>query len=304
MNDSRRTFLKTSALTIAATAIGSRYLFAVGKKNDTLGLQLYSVRDDMAKDPIGTLKQLSAMGYKYVEHAGYSDRKFYGIPAKEFKTHLDDLGLIMCSGHVQLTMNDWDAAKGDFTDKWKYTMEDARTAGQRFLINPWMDESLRKDYEGLLHFLDLFNKCGAICKKYGLRYGYHNHDFEFKTSFHGKKIFDIIVEKIDPSLVALQLDIGNMYGAGGRGLEILKKYPGRFELMHVKDEIKSDKGEMNDGYESTVLGQGILPVKQIIDYARQNGGTSYFIVEQESYQGKTPIECAKDDLKVMKKWGF
>ncbi len=85
----------------------------------------------------------------------------------------------------------------------------------------------------------------------------------------------------------------------------LAKHPGRFQSMHVKDEIKSAKGgEMNDDYESTILGKGILPVKEIIDQFRDAGGTTEFIIEQESYQGKTPIECAKEDLNIMHKWGY
>jgi sugar phosphate isomerase/epimerase len=96
-----------------------------------------------------------------------------------------------------------------------------------------------------------------------------------------------------------------MYGAGGRALEILKKHPGRFKSMHVKDEIKAaGKGEMGDEYESTVLGAGILPVKKIVDLFREKGGTTEFIIEQESYQKKTPLECSKEDLKVMKDWGY
>jgi sugar phosphate isomerase/epimerase len=96
-----------------------------------------------------------------------------------------------------------------------------------------------------------------------------------------------------------------MYGVGGRAEKIIEKHPGRFELLHVKDEIKAaNKGEMEDGYESTVLGKGVVPVKQIVDLAKKSGGTTQFIIEQESYQGKTPIECVKEDLVMMKKWGF
>jgi sugar phosphate isomerase/epimerase len=96
-----------------------------------------------------------------------------------------------------------------------------------------------------------------------------------------------------------------MYGAGGRALDIIKKHPGRFVSMHVKDEIKStSKGEMNDNYESTILGKGILPVKEIIDLAGKSGGTTEFIIEQESYQGKTPLQCAQEDLKAMQHWGY
>lgn len=270
-----------------------------------MGIQLYSVRDDMKKDPLGTMKQLAAMGYANVEHANYVDGKFYGYAPTEFKKTLDDLGLKMPSGHTVMNAGHWDAAKNDFTDVWKQTVADAATVGQRYVISPWLDEGLRKNYDDLVGFLDVFNKCGELCKQSGLKFGYHNHDFEFKYSLNGKKIYDIILEKTDPELVVQQIDIGNMYGAGGRALEIIKKYPGRFESMHVKDEIKAtDKGEMNDNYESTILGKGILPVKEIVALAKKSGGTKEFIIEQESYQGKTPLECSEEDYKIMKKWGF
>ena len=149
---------------------------------------------------------------------------------------------------------------------WKQTVEDAAIVGEMYVISPWLDESLRQNYDELVKFLEVFNKSGELCKKSGLKFGYHNHDFEFKYSLNGKQIYDIILEKTDPDLVLQQIDIGNMYGAGGRALDIVKKHPGRFQSMHVKDEIKAPKnGEMGDGYESTVLGKGILPVKEIVD---------------------------------------
>jgi len=303
MNTSRRSFLKKGAFALAGTTVLSRTVFAAPKGNEILGVQLYSVRDQMKADPLGTLKQLSGMGYKYVEHANYVDRKFYGSTATEFKKILDDLGLMMKSGHTVMGKDHWDETKNDFTDKWKYTVEDAATVGQKFVISPWLDESLRKNMSDFKRYMDVFNKSGELCKKSGMKFGYHNHDFEFNTELDGQKLFDLILTNTDPSLVAQQIDVGNMYGAGGRALDIMKKYPGRFELMHVKDEIKSEKGEMG-GYESTVLGKGILPVKEIVDLGRKSGGTSHFIIEQESYQGKTPIECVKEDLEVMKKWGY
>ena len=306
MKLSRRKFLVSGSLSIAGAVLLPNNIFAhTNAVNTILGLQLYSVRDDMKKDPLGTMKQLAAMGYKYVEHANYVEGKFYGYSPAEFKKVLDDLGLKMPSGHTVMNATHWDAAKNDFTDVWKQTVTDAAIVGQRYVISPWLDESLRKNYDDLLGFLDVFNKCGELCKKSGLKFGYHNHDFEFKYSLNGKQIYDIILEKTDPALVLQQIDIGNMYGAGGRALDILKKHPGRFESMHVKDEIKTaDKGEMNDNYESTVLGKGILPVKEIVDLFRKSGGTTEFIIEQESYQEKTPLECCEEDLKIMKKWGY
>jgi sugar phosphate isomerase/epimerase len=304
MQTSRRVFLKNGALTIAGATMFSNFLMATANASSELvGVQLYSVRDDMKTDALGTLKKLAAMGYKNVEHAGYSDRKFYGYSATEFKKILDDLGMKMPSGHTVMRREHWNAGSNDFSDEWKNTVEDAAAVGQQFVISPWLDESLRKDYNGLLKFMEVFNKSGELCKKSGMKFGYHNHDFEFSESLNGKKLFDIILENTDPSLVAQQLDVGNMYGAGGRALDIFKKYPGRFESMHVKDEIKSEKGEMG-GYESTILGKGVLPVKDIVDAGRKSGGTKHFIIEQESYHGKTPLDCVKEDLAIMKKWGY
>ena len=303
MNTSRRTFVKNSTLAVAGAALFSKSLLA-NKKNKTItGIQLYSIRDDMKKDPMDTLKKLADMGYKYVEHANYVDRKFYGYSAKEFKKVLDDLGLQMKSGHTVMNAKSWDETKNDFTDLWKYTVEDAATVGQQYVISPWLDEGYRKDIDGLKRFLAVFNKSGGLCKKSGMKFGYHNHNFEFNTTIDGMRLYDIILKETDPALVIQQMDMGNMYGAGGRPLELLKQYPGRFVSLHVKDEIKSEKGSM-EGYESTVLGTGIIQVKDVLKLAVKQVDTAHLIIEQESYQGKAPLDCAKEDLQIMKKWGY
>jgi len=305
MLHSRRSFITKSALAITATAILPDYLMAGVEAKKILGLQLYSVRDDMGKDPSGTLKQLAGMGYKYVEHANYINRKFYGYSQKEFKSLLDGLGLKMPSGHTRMDPKHWDAASKDFTDEWKQTVEDAAAMGQQYVISPWLDESLRKTYDDLLRYMEVFNKCGELCKKSGMQFGYHNHDFEFGTRLNDKTIFDIILQNTDPALVAQQLDIGNMYNAGAKALDIMGAYPGRFVSMHVKDEIKSTGtgGNQHERYESTILGKGILPVKEIIDLGKKSG-TTLFIIEQESYQGISPLECCKEDLKIMHGWKY
>jgi sugar phosphate isomerase/epimerase len=302
MNLSRRTFLKTTALAAAGTSLLSNHLFAARKSKELVGIQLYSIRDDMKKDPLGSLKQIASMGYKHVEHANYVNRKFYGYAPKEFKKILDDLGLKMPSGHTVMAPKHWDAPTKSLTDEWKYTVEDAAILGQQFVISPSMQESARKNYDDLLRFMEVFNKSGELCQKSGMKFGYHNHDFEFSEKLNGKTLYDIILQNTDPKLVMQQLDIGNMVGGGARAMEILKKYPGRFESMHVKDEIKSSTE--NTGYESTVLGKGLVKPKEIIDWGRKSGGTVHFIIEQESYQGKTPLESVKENLGIMKKWGY
>ncbi|MBY0435111.1 MAG: sugar phosphate isomerase/epimerase [Cyclobacteriaceae bacterium] len=302
MNTSRRDFIKTSTLGIAGVALMADSLFAATGDKELLGLQLYCVRDEMGKDPLGTLGQLAQIGFRYVEHASYNNRKFYGYSATEFKKILTDLGMKMPSGHTVFGKQHWDAAKKDFTDLWKYTVEDAATMGQVFVISPWLDETLRKTYDDLKRQMEIFNKCGELCKKSGMKFGYHNHDFEFSQKLNGMTVYDIMLQNTDPSLVMQQLDTGNLYNGGAKAIDIVRQYPGRFESMHVKDEILSSGG--HEKYESTILGAGIVGVKEVIDLGRKSGGTIHFIIEQESYQGKTPIACMKEDYEIMKKWGY
>ena len=136
MKSSRRTFIRTGAMAVAAAALLKQNAFASSKVDRTVGLQLYSVRDDMMKDPLGTLKQLAAMGYVYLEHANYIDRKFYGYSAPEFKKVLDGMGLKMVSGHTVFGLQHWDDNKKDFTDAWKFTLEDAAVLKQSYVISP------------------------------------------------------------------------------------------------------------------------------------------------------------------------
>jgi sugar phosphate isomerase/epimerase len=304
MKTSRRTFLKSGAMMAIGAAILPRSVFASGKsvQKGMVGIQLYSVRDDMMKDPKGSLAQLAKMGYVYVEHANYVDQKFYGFLAPEFRKVLDGLGLKMISGHTVMGKQHWDETKKDFSDSWKKTVEDAAVLGQKWVISPYMDESMRKTYDDFRKYMDVFNKSGELCKKSGMKFGYHNHDFEFSQKLNGEKIFDIIMKSIDPDLVALQLDMGNLYNGGAVALDVMNQYPGRFEIVHVKDEITAKSG--NEKYESTILGEGIVNTQKVCELATSKGGTRCYIIEQESYGDKTPMYCAKADLDIMKKWGY
>lgn len=306
MNTSRRSFIQRTAIVLAGSSVFSKQLLAGTATSTITGIQLYSVRDEMKKDPLGTMKALADMGYKYVEHANYISRKFYGFNATEFKKILDGHGMKMLSGHTVMGKDHWDASKKEFTDAWKYTVDDAATVGQEIVISPWLDEDLRKTYDDMKAYMEVFNKSGELCKKSGMRFGYHNHNFEFTASLNGKKVYDIILDETDPSLVVQQLDMGNLYGTGADAYEIIKKHPGRFVSLHVKDEIAVKKGEeiMTGSYESTILGTGVARTKEVTDLGKKSGGTLHFIIEQESYQGKTPLECVKEDLQIMKRWGY
>ena len=306
MNHSRRSFLRNSAFGLGALAFASPALQALAttKYKKLVGVQLYSVRDDMKRDPQSTLEALAEMGYKYVEHANYIDRKFYGWEAKEFKKRLDDLGLKMPSGHTVMGKKHWDEGKNEFTDLWKYTVEDAAVLGQELVISPSIDMAIRKDKNLLLKYMDIFNKSGELCQKSGMRFGYHNHDFEFSEKLEGELLYDIMLNNTDPTLVAQQLDIGNMINGGGVPAEVMKKFPGRFVSMHVKDEVPSAAG--HEKFESTVLGKGSgqIDVKALVKLGDSAGGTKHFIIEQESYQGLKPLDCMREDLAIMRGWGY
>jgi sugar phosphate isomerase/epimerase len=306
MHQSRRTFLKNSALAVAAAGILPAESLAVFKKKAIVGLQLYTVRDDMKSDPSGTLKKVADMGYRYVEHANYVNHKFYGYAPKDFKSLLDSLHLKMLSGHVRFGPGDWDEAKKDFSDSWKQTVDDAAVVGQQYVISPWLDETWRQNYDQLLGYMDVFNKNGQLCRQHGMKFGYHNHDFEFSTVLNNKKLYDIILQRTDPALVMQQLDMGNLYNGGAVAAGIVLQYPGRFESMHVKDEILASPTSQagKEKYESTILGQGIVNTRQVCDLGKKSGGTHYYIIEQEAYQGKDPLDCSKADLDIMKEWGY
>ena len=306
MNHSRRSFLRNSAMGLGAIAFASPAMqaLAAAKYKKLVGVQLYSIREDMRKDPQGTLTALAEMGYKYVEHANYIGRKFYGWEAKEFKKRLDDLGIKMPSGHTVMGKPHWDDAKNDFTDLWKYTVEDAAVMGQELVISPSIDMGIRKDKNLLLKYMDIFNKSGELCQKSGMRFGYHNHDFEFSEKLEGELLYDIMLNNTDPTLVAQQLDIGNMINGGGVPAEVMKKFPGRFVSMHVKDEVPSSAG--HEKFESTVLGKGSgqIDVQALVKLGDKEGGTKHFIIEQESNQGLKPLDCMKQNIAIMRGWGY
>ncbi len=302
MINSRRSFIRNSAILLTGSTLYSCVSGNKENSREIVGVQLYSVRDDMKSDPAGTLRRLSGMGYRYVEHANYIDRKFYGYSPGEFKKILDDLGMKMPSGHTVMNLSHWDPVNKDFTDTWKYTVDDAALMGQQYVISPSLEEDARKEKSSLLNFLEVFNKSGELCRKAGMKFGYHNHDFEFNEQLEGETLYDIILGHTDPAIVIQQLDTGNLYNGGAKAMDIVRKYPGRFLSLHVKDEIPSAEGD--EDYESTILGTGIVNLKEVIDEVRKGNPGVHYIIEQEAYQGKTPLDCMQEDLEIMRKWNY
>jgi len=298
----RREFVRKSALLLAGASALSTSAFAK-KSAYHIGLQLYSVRDEMKKDPKGTLQKLAAMGYREVEHAAYiypevyKTRKPYGFTAQELRKMLDDLNMTMPTSHVVFRTTDWNDNAKTVSDEWKAVMEDANTLGQKYLISPsfaYDKTSLDECRRGFA----AYNKVGEICAKEGLRFGFHNHHQEFEQKFDGQYLYDIMLKELDLKYVCQQLDICNMSVANVDPMRWLKMFPKHFELLHVKDRDKTKP-------ESTLLGDGALNMKEILEYARKNTAVKYWVLEQEAYGDRTPMDCVKINLERFKgQYGF
>ena len=293
---SRRDFIKKSSALLAGASLAGR--LAPQKDKHNIALQLFSVRDEMKKDPAGTLKQLAAMGYRQVEPAAYlspdvyQNRKIYGYTSKELRKMMDDLGMAVPASHVVFRTTDWKADANDVSEEWKAVMEDANILGQKYIISPWFAFDKTKLEECRKGFA-VYNKVGEVCAKSGLRFGFHNHHQEFEQKFNGEYLYDIMLKELDLKYVCQQLDICNMSIADVDPMRWLKMFPKHFELLHVKDRDKAKP-------ESTLLGDGALNMKGILAFARKNTAVKYWVIEQESYGDKTPMECVKINLNRLK----
>ncbi|WP_339738103.1 sugar phosphate isomerase/epimerase [uncultured Sunxiuqinia sp.] len=204
------------------------------KKEKEIGIQLWSVRDDMSKDAEGTIAKLGEIGYAYVEAAGYNDGKFYGMEPAEFKALLAKHGMTMKGSHTGMNLpkeGEWDQAM----DWWKTCIEAHKTAGAKWIVKPSMGRESYEDLAVLKQYCDYYNTVGEMCNKAGIRFGYHNHAQEFTTELEGNIFYDYLLQNTDPDKVMFQLDLYWIAEGGKNALDYFKKYPGRFELYHVKD---------------------------------------------------------------------
>jgi sugar phosphate isomerase/epimerase len=266
---SRKSFLKAGAFALATPMLSKLNNWEV-KAPSKIGLQLYTLRNEISKDLLGTLKKVAAIGYKEVELYGYSDGKFFGKTPKEFKSILNGLGLDPVSGHYGAGVEN-KTAKGTLSNGWQKAVDDAAELGQKYVNCAYLTESERKTIDQYKKYVDLFNKSGEVAKKAGLQFGYHNHDFEFKK-LSGQLPYDVIAST-DPKLVKLELDLYWVVKAGIDPVALFKKYPGRFPLWHVKDMDKKD-GSFAE------VGTGSIDFKKIFDN-RKLAGMTHFFVEQD-----------------------
>ena len=282
----RRSFVKVAAGAAVGGMVGFACREPVGSQEvtepaaalrslDRIGVQLYSVRYLMEQDFAGTLQAVADAGYDEVEFAGYFDHR----PA-EVRALLEEVGLQAPASHVSIDVLRTDLAGAIAT---------AAAVGHRYLVCPWIAEEERTlaGYQGIAA---LFNEVGGACRNAGMRFGYHNHDFEFET-VEGRVPMELLIEETDPELVDIELDLFWIAKGGEDPLQYFERYPGRFSLCHVKD-MTAD-GEMVD------VGSGQIDFAAIFAQSEQAGLKHYFVEHDEPADPLASIAASHDHLRAL-----
>jgi sugar phosphate isomerase/epimerase len=280
----RRKFLQVSA----AGSVGLMLLGSTGckpavvdRKTFGVGIQMYTLRDAMAADAVGSLKKLSDLGYKNLELAGYADGKFYGFAPAEFKKMVSDLGMDVVSSHTNVE------AAGVTMDNAKIMADTHAALGVKYCIQPWIEEKDR-NIESYKRMIANWNEVGKVMKADGIQFGYHNHNFEFATIDGVVPYFDIFMPEMDKDLITMELDLFWATKAGQDPVAMFNKYPGRFQNLHFKDMMTKQEPFF------TVIKDDICPVGVgVIDFktilaSKEVAGMKYLYVEDDNQgNGKT-----------------
>ncbi|SHM74490.1 Tat (twin-arginine translocation) pathway signal sequence [Chitinophaga jiangningensis] len=270
--NSRRDFIKQAALVSAGALLLPS--IASAKSVKTVGLQLYTLRDLLPKDPEGVIRKVAAIGYKEVETYGYNPKTgFWGMPAKQLAQVLKSTKLVAPSGHVGVDP----FIRDGNTDDLKANIEALKTIGATYFTVPYLDESLRQSADDYKKVAEKLNKAAELCKASGLRFAYHNHDFEFKQH-NGVTGYSILLKETDPKLVSFELDIFWAVHSGQQPDTIFAQHPGRFPMWHVKDMDKANPGQ------NTEVGKGSIDFKEIFTHASTAGLKHFYVEHENNYQ--------------------
>jgi sugar phosphate isomerase/epimerase len=290
MNYTRRKFLADTTLLSGGLALFGQHVLSMDElfagKARSYGIQLYSLRDILPADPFGIIKKISAAGYSSIESYEGEQGVYWGKSPKEFDSFLKSSGLTMPSFHCNVFEN--------FEKK----VADAASIGVQYVICPWIGP--QKSLDDYKKMATRFNEMGAICKKNGIRFAYHNHDYSFKP-MNGVIPQTLLLEETDPKLVFFEMDIYWVVAAGGDPIEWFERYPNRFRLAHIKD--RSKKPVADEGKNSVVIGTGTIDFASILQTGRAKG-LKEFIFEQEANYGKGPLESAIASLKYLQEKKF
>ena len=276
--NTRRNFIKTTGVVALGSAFLPKFLSAGIKTPKKVGIQLYTVRNEMLNDAAGTLKQIAAIGYKEIESARSEKGNYYGLAPKEIKGICSDLGITLVSGHVH------------YDKDWQKSVDEAAETGQQYMICAVLPEN-GQTADNYKRSAEIFNKAGEECKKSNISFGYHNHSSEFEK-VDGNTLYDVLLDNTDPKLVKMEMDLGWIIAAGNDPKFYFDKYPGRFPLWHLKDVNLSTK-------QSTEFGKGVVDIAKIFSYSKLSG-MKHFFVEQEDY-ATSALEASKYDFDYLAK---
>lgn len=299
----RRKFLVNGSRTGAAIAFTATLpeISRAEFSDRALGIQLYTVAAELAANLSGTLKTLRKIGYGIVESAGFTN-----LSAKDFRKALDAAGLRCPSAHLPFTAAD----PGPL-------FEDAHAVGAHYAVSSMLfpeptgasENGLGKVLAGLTlddfkRIAELANRIGAKAKQAGLRYAYHNHNFEFRKQGNGQTGYDLLLQETDPELVKFELDCGWMVAAGSNPVSYFRSYPNRYRMIHVKDFLLNGKPttelEGPDRPVGTELGKGSIDYKPIFAAAGPAGVEYYFSEQEPPIAGMTELQSAKINYDYMR----
>ena len=257
-NTDRRKFLHNSLLCGTFSLFNSHSSLNAASLMDNnlsnIGIQLYTVRDLMAENLPLTIQRIADIGYKEVEFAGY-----FGKTAKEIKTILSDNGLKSPSTHIEM-----DAIYNNPNK----AIDTALEVGHEYIVMAWLSDSERQNIDQYREYVDIYNLFGEKCNQNGLKFAYHNHDFEFNT-LDGEVPMDLLLDKTDPNNVLFELDMYWVNKAKKDPKFYINRYPGRFPLWHIKDMASNTM--MAD------VGDGVIDFSEIFSLSNISGLKHYFV---------------------------
>jgi sugar phosphate isomerase/epimerase len=269
MQTNRREFIQQAGLLSAGLMIKPGMLLP--RLHKDVGLQLYTVREQIAKDVPGVMAKVAAAGYTNAEPSGYTrENKFWGVDVKGFKAILDQNNLISTSGLYMIDLG----GQKDYDDA-KHYCDVANTLGEKYIVVSWIYEQYRKSIDDYKALAEKMNKTGEVLKAAGIQLAYHNHDFEFED-MGGQHGYDIILSETDPKLIEMEMDIFWVVHGKADPIALFQQYPGRFKLWHVKDMDKTNR-DLN-----TEVGTGTIDYKKIFSYSKL-AGVEYAFIEQENF---------------------
>lgn len=286
--NARRNFLKQSALLTTGLAMNPNEFL---RKQTMIGIQLYTLRDDISKDVKGVIGKVAAAGYKEVETFGLNNEKFFGLTVKDFAELLKSHNVKSPSGHYMPSDMLFNNGNGDDVKK---LCDVGHTLGHQYIVIPYLEEGRRKTIDQYKALAERMNKAGEICKSANLQLGYHNHDFEF-MEIDGQRGYDILMNNTDKDLLKLELDLYWVVRAGLDPIDLFEKQPGRFNMVHIKDMDKADK-TLN-----TEIGNGSIDFKRIINKSALGGIKHYYLEQENNYVPDTSTSIVKSFSFIRKK---